>query len=222
MKADTCHATVDRLLRFAQRNTKLPAPLSSAERRSDQMEMLTVPSVALPVNAKLFPSGAPLVVVTQNISAANLELIFESRPQHQLYVIRFSVADQTICLLGLVAWCQAIDTFEGVGMEVLKRLDESLLSVRICELPKSVLNNIGFATFLGDRFCFNGDLTWRPVGEDQQHLADKLNHITHAAQRGYCKSTENLGQRLFRDVVLLKQGRDPVLIPTTMQPHFVE
>ena len=110
------------LVSFVERHIRDAQPYADKERRSERRYLMVLPVTAQPVDQQYVAIGAPLAVVTRDISPKGIGLVHTEPIDRTLLALQMSLADEEVNLVADVHWCRALGPFYYFGGEFVKRL----------------------------------------------------------------------------------------------------
>jgi hypothetical protein len=82
-----------------------------------------MPVIVQPVDEQFCPVGAPLAMVTRDISSKGFGLVHEQRLTCDRFAMRLIFLDEDAVLVGEVRWRRPVGPFYSCGCEVIAKLD---------------------------------------------------------------------------------------------------
>jgi hypothetical protein len=118
------------LVDFARRQLVNATMYKGDEHRREQRHPMMVPVIAVPVDERNQPLGAPFELITRDVSTTSIGLLSETEIVHRRLAIHLSLADTEIDLVIAVLWSDAMGLFYGAGGRYIERIERFP-----CELP---------------------------------------------------------------------------------------
>lgn len=112
------------LVDFSRRQIVNATMYKGDERRREGRHPMLLPVLAVEVDEDNYPIGEPFQLVTRDVSASAVGLVYTRRITAKRLAIQFTIAGTQVTLIVAVVWSNPLGPFYGAGAKFLQKLTE--------------------------------------------------------------------------------------------------